>query len=321
MGTLRKKDNNGFMNEAARKFKNVEKADLLSQKDVFNILETDMQTILNQMTASRNHKGSYPQYVANIFGNLSASLYFSNYVDAHVKVKKNKIKTDLTDDDIESLKEIIADSYKKSAINFYATQSQEFVDRNKILSKAFIMLDAKNYKLAKKFKLDDNQTRDLVIQVYGNPISNMKFVKRSIDTSTISPKKKMKLLKKLYRHERFVMAVGAALTVVSNNSDCIEMLYNYMMHKKLKKRAPFVRAYAEAFKKNKSRNFRINEDFIYENRKLIRELKHVDIGYKKAFHIDISHKNVVNKSKKPKDTKPRTYLDDVNKHSFKSNKT
>lgn len=275
-----------FQNRAAKRFKTPDKVDLMSQQEIFEIFDEDIETILDQVTAARNHSGKYPVYVTqNAFVNLSTPLWFSLYVKDHCKVsKKGKLKTDLTDDQIESLKSILADAYKKSATNQYSQQTQEFKDRNKILGKTFIILEPRIYKLAKKLKLSSSQTRDLTIQVYGDPVNNMRFIHKLFNHSPLPEEKKLKICKKMYGKERFIDAVGAAMTVDSNTSDFLVTLYEYMMDKKTRKRAPYVLAYARAYKKNKSCNYRLQGgEFYKKNRKLIKELKELDIGFKKAF--------------------------------------
>lgn len=299
------KGGSGFDNRAARRFAKIERVDLMTQQEIFEILDEDIHTILEQFTAAREHKGKFPQYVSNAFANLSTSLWVKNYVEEHVKVKekksgKIKIKTDLTEDELESLRTMIADAYKKSITSVYQQQTQELTDRNKLLSKAFILLYPEVYALTKKLSikvkkrlLDDRkrkkalskaQRRDLTIQVYGDPVNNIRYVRKLFDNSPLSDKKKLKLLKQMYR-DRFAAAVGAALTVDNNNSDFIAMLYEHVMNSKKRKRADYVLAYAVAYKKNKSHNFRLEGgDFYKRNKKLMKELeKHWDIGFKKAF--------------------------------------
>lgn len=275
----------GFNNALAKLFRNPDKVDTLSQKKIFDTFNDDIGTLLGQMTAYRNHDGKFPQYIQNAFCNLSSALWFKEYVKDHCKItKKGKLKSDLSEDELESLRLILADAYKKSAQNQYPQQTQEFTDRNKMLSETFILLCNDQYKLARKLGLDKSQTRDLCIQIYGDPIGNMKFIHKIFNHSIMSDKKKIKLLKKLYG-DRFDSAVGAAMTVDANNSDCIAMLYDYMMSLKKKKRAPIIMAYAIAYKRNKSNNFRMAGDgeFYRKNKDIIKELKDLDIGFKKAF--------------------------------------
>ena len=276
---------NKFSNLAARKFNDMSKVDTMAQKDVFDILEKDIKTILQQFTDYRKRVqgATYPTYVANAFANISTVLFFQEYVDDHVKVtKKDKIKSDLDKDELESLRQILAEAYKKSQTNFYANQAQEYPERNKMISKTFTKLYPKVWARTKKLKgLSKSQRRDLTIQVYGDPVYNFKFIHKIINQSTVSEKRKLKILKKLY-DKRFVKAVGAAMTVEGNSSDCLAMLYGYMAGLKKKKRAPYILAYAEAYKKNKSRYFRIDGDFYETNKDIIKEMIKLDLGFKKS---------------------------------------
>ncbi len=304
------KGGSGFDNRAARRFAKIERVDQMSQQEVFEILDGDITTILAQYTAARERQGKFPQYMANAFANLSTALWVKRYVDANIKVKVKKkkgkvksvsIRTSLSEDEVESLRVMIADAYKKSASNVYSQQTQEYLDRNKLLSKAFIKLCPELYLLTKKLcvrvkrrPLDDDkkrrraltkaERRDLTIQVYGDPVSNMRFVRKLFDKSPLSDKKKLKLMKAMYG-DRFPMAVGAAMTVDNNSSDCLAMLYEHLMKSKKKKRADYVLAYAVAFKKNKTYNFRLEGgEFYKRNKKFCKELaKEWDIGFKKAF--------------------------------------
>lgn len=305
MSRKNKGGGNDFQNYAARLFKRIEKVDLLSQEEIFNTLDAEMQIILDQVTAHRNHDrgAQFPDYVLNGFANLSTTLYFKRFVKKHVKVtKKNKIKTDLSEDSIQSLRQILADAYKKSATNFYGQQTDEFIDRSKMLAGAFVMLDPVNYALTKKLKLKKSQRRDLCIQIFGDPIYNMKYIHKLLNESPLPDKKKLKLLRKMYGKKRFIAAVGAAMTLDNNNSDGLAMLIGYVTSmKKKKRRAPYLMAYAVAYKKNKTYNFRLADgEFYKKNKPLIKELKKVDIGFKKAFkHLKPGQKG----PKKPKPEK------------------
>lgn len=286
-----------FRNRAARRFNDLQKADLMSEEEVYSILTEDIDTILGQITRHRNHEGgaSYPQYINNIFANLSSARFFYEYVHAHVKNKHGKMSTDLDKDAILSLKQILADAYRQStAKNMYQNQALEYQDRNEMLTKAFIRMDQQNYKLTKKLHLDDNakaRRRELAILVFNrNPALTVKSVARIFNHSTLNEKKKIKLLMRMYHKsakpklsDRFIEMVGGALTIESNSSDFVTMLYDFVAAKKRRKRAPYVRAYAEAFKRNKTYNFRLRGDFWKHNKPIIKELIEIDIGYKKAF--------------------------------------
>lgn len=301
-----KNKNNKFTNRAAKRFNDMSKVDIMSQDEIFDIFDGDMKTILDQVTAYREHKqgAPYPSYVANAFANLSTALYFYEYVKDHVKVKKKgKVKTDLDDADLESLRNIISDVYRKSVIGTYSNQQQESINRNELLSKTFKILCPRIYRLVRKFKgLSKSQCRDLTVQFYGDPVYNFRFIHKRLNESTLPDKKKLKLLQKIYGKKKFVNAVGAAMTVEGNNSDCLAMLYKFMMKLKKKKRAKYIRAYAEAYKRVKvTKYFRIDQTFYDENKRIIKELGQLDIGYKKAFKdLKGSGKDKRNKYDKPR---------------------
>ena len=284
-----------YQNRAAKRFKQLDTIGTMSQQEIFEILEEDFETIVDQV----NEKGKFPNYILNAFANLSTALWFYEYIMDNVKVtKKGKVKTELSDDTIHALKEILSRAYKKSATNFYEKQSQEFIERNKLLAEAFCHLDPKLYKLTGKLNTSENKIkktkrRDLAIQVYGNPIHNMKFIYHTFDQSSISDRKKMRIFKKMYG-DRFENAVGSALTMTNTKSDFLSMVYEYVMHgcfkkkwkrnKKLKARAPFVYAYAKAYKWNQTNYFKMKDgEFYKKNKPLIKELIDHDIGFKKAF--------------------------------------
>lgn len=295
------KGNNGdFQNKAAKMFRQLDDVATMGQRKIFSLLDEEIDTIIEQVVKhqDRNSRGKFPMYILNGFANLSTAKWFYDYIREHIKVtKKNKIKTDLEEPKFKAIKEILARAYKKSVTNFYANQTQDFADRNEFISKAFIMMDPVNYALTRKlnyvnFKLSKTQRRDLCIQVYGDPIHNIKFVCGIFDSSGVSDKKKMKLLQKLYQ-DRFIDAIGAAMTMNSTRSDFLSMCYEYVMdklrskkkRKTLKKRAKFIRAYAHAYKYNQSSYFKLKDGKFYEeNKPLIKELtKEVDVGYRKAF--------------------------------------
>lgn len=287
----KKNNNGGFNNKAAERFKRLDTIDLMDQRKVFEVLDDDINVILDQVTKKRNHQGKYPEYMKNAFANLSTSLWFYNYVKEHVKVsKKGKMKSDLSEEDLESIRTLLASAYRCSVTNFYSNQTQEFKERNKLITKAFILLYPKVYKLALKLKLGDNKkdnktaARELTIQVYGDPVKNMRFVHTIFNNSPLSEKKKMKLFKKMYG-KRFVSAIGAALCVKSTKSDFLATIYDYVNKiKSKKKRAPYILAYVKAYKEIKDNNFRLEDGKFYKkNKKLFKELAECDIGFKKAF--------------------------------------
>ena len=165
---MSKKKSGQFTNRAARKFADMAKVDLMSQAEIYDILDQDMPTILGQVTAFTSHAAGaqYPAYIANGFANLATTLYFKEFVEFHVNVKGGKLETDLTKEDIKALRMIVADAYKKSATNYYANQVQEYADRNEMLAKTFKRLSPKMYKRSAQFEgLSKTQRRDLIMTV------------------------------------------------------------------------------------------------------------------------------------------------------------
>ena len=288
--------NNDFNNRAARKFRNVDDIATFPQKEIFNILESDIDVILDQVMKSKNGQGKFPLYILNGFANLSTSLWFAKYVKKHTKNKKNTVISDLEEEKIEALKEILSRAYKKSVTNFYSQQTQEFVERNELISETFVRLSPREYRLTGKLntsenKLEKTQRRDLTIQTYLNPYHNMKFVYGIFDHSSVSNKKKLKILKKLYG-DRFANAVGSALTINNTKSDFLAMMYDFVMEKlrkgsrkkTLRNRVGYLHAYARAYKHNQSCYFKMKDGTFYaENKPVIKELIRYDIGFKKAF--------------------------------------
>ena len=140
-----------------------------------------------------------------------------------------------------------------------------------------------------------------------DPAYNMRYIHKIVNCSPLDDEKRFKIIRKMYGKKRFVDAVGAAMTIDANNSDFITYLVEYVMKmKKTKKRAPYLLAYANAFKTNKTTNFRlINEKFYRKNKKLIKELvNEVDIKYKKAFK-QIKHSKDKNADKIMKKNKKK----------------
>lgn len=279
-----------FKNRAAKRFKDG-KVEQMSQREVFELLDEDINIILEQITAHREHRGPFPTYVGNAFANISTAVWFSEMVRAHIKVKKGYLKTDLTKAQVESMKSILTDAYRKSCSGVFP-QSQEYAERNALLTSTFTILAPDVFEASKKLEgLTRANREELTIQVFGDPVYNFRYVHKIINKSVATDKKKMKYLKAVYG-KRFTQMVGAAMTTEGNNSDCLAMLFDWMCDQKKKKRCKFIQAYAEAYKKNcPSRYFRMDKSFYDQNRKLIKLLigkkKHperaVDAGYRKAF--------------------------------------
>ncbi|MDE6040887.1 MAG: hypothetical protein K2F99_04855 [Muribaculaceae bacterium] len=310
---MSKRKGGDFQNEAARRWRNMNKVPHMRQRDIYNLLDKEIDVILDQVTASRKERGKqFPDYVANGFANLSTALWFYNYVHNHVDTRKDRIKTDLTSDQIQSLLAILADVYSKSQGSFYQNQVQEFEPRNRYISKAFIAMMPRLYRLTGMLdELSKEARRDLTIQIYGDPVYKFKYVHRIINESTSSDKRKLKFLKRAYG-ERYIVMVGAAMTTEGNGSDCLAMVFDDMSKSKKKRRALYIQSYAEAYKKNgPSRYFRMDRSFYDKNKKLIKLLigtkKHpnraVDIGYRKAFK-DMKAGKAPDKSRDRKDRRP-----------------
>ena len=283
-----------FQNSAAKKFKNLELIPTMDQEEIFDILDDNIDIILEQTKRSLDHMGKFPMYILNAFANLSTALWFYCYVADGCKQKKRKVVVNFDEDDREALKNILYRAYKKSVTNFFAQQTQEFEERNRLISDAFVLLDHETYELTKKLNTPDNKIsklnrRDMTVQVYGNPVHGAKYIYRSFDESSVSSKKKLKLLKKLYG-DRYYDALGALLTCNNNKSDLIGLAYDTLMRPKgkkkrrLKAQLRIMRAYAIAYKTNQTQYFKMAQAECYTKFKdIIGVLIMKDIGFKKAF--------------------------------------
>lgn len=288
------KKGNGFSNKAARKFDEPNKVDLYSEDEIYEVLNEDVDVILDQLTANREHRGRFPKYTGNMFANISTAKYFYEYV------KENW--GDLTKEEKLSMKSLISQAFKDSVSMKYQNQAMENGDRNEYLRETFYAMSKKAYKVAKKLGLEKDKTKELIIQAYIEPKYAIKQVAKLFDMSTLSDKKKMKLLKEIYGgKERFVDAVGASLTVDFNSSDFVHMVYGFVMKLKKDKRKKFIEAYAINFKKIKKSSFVLKGDFLEKNARIIKRLIRKDRGYKKAFDIGVN--KVAKNGKKDKKQK------------------
>lgn len=289
-----------FENAAAFVFRDINRVHLLAQDKIDKVLKSDIDTIMDQMSAFMEQEGKdlpkgvrrvpFPTYILNAFANVSTARWFSEYVQKHVKPKKKGriIRTDLTETQIEALKRIISEAYTRSCTGFYEKSVQDYARRTRHLTKTFARLDPVNYRISKKLKgLSKSQRRDLILRIYADPMHNMKFIHRVINEVTIPDSKKLKILRRMYGGERFVQAVGAAMCVEGNNSDCLSMLYEYMVGLKHKKRAPYLKAYAEAYKfQPGARYFRLYDPKFWDNdhnKEYFEVLTEMDEGFAKAF--------------------------------------
>ena len=291
-----KKDKNSFQNRAAKKFNDAAKADLMSEEEVYDVLEKDIDIIIDQVAKNQAQQGKYPRYVTNIFANISSAKFFYEYVVA--------FRSDFTKETREALKNIISSAFKDSIMNKYQFQVLENDDRNNYLRDTFKMLATKDFKIAKRLELETDKTKELIIQAYMEPKYSAKQVAKLFDKSNISDKKKMKILRKLYKGERFVDVIGAALTVDFTASDFVHMAYEFIMDKKKKKRSKYLEAYAINFKKvKKAATSLVNTTFVENNKKVIKKLIRKDRGYKKAFEVNLVKTMIKRDKDKEKDKK------------------
>lgn len=315
-----KNKSGGFNNYAARKFADANKVPKMSQHKIMGILESDMAIMIDQVAKNRagEKDAKYPQYITNGFANLSTAKLFYDYIKTNVKINKkdgsiNTKKTDMTFSEVDALRVIIANAMSASLTGQFPNESPDYAERNEYLAKSFQRLDPVRYKMTKKLKLDSNMTRrKLIISVFLDPRFEAKRVMNIFDKSGIPDKKKMKLLMKLYRltedelsikeikddhlgldddpnyvpgeMSRFAEAIGYIFTLESANSDFAEMCIRYVSKRKKRDRKVFLMEFAEAFKVRKTSNFLLKSgDFYDKNRKIMKKLVKMDVGYRKAF--------------------------------------
>ena len=215
--------------------------------------------------------------------------------------------------EVDALRVIIANAMSASLTGQFPNEAPDYAERNEYLAKAFQRLDPVRYKMTKKLKLDSKMTRrKLIISVFLDPRFEAKRVMNIFDKSSIPNKKKMKILMKLYRitdnemdiketrddrigidddpnyvpgdMARFAEAIGYILTLESANSDFAEMCIQYVSKCKKSDRRVFLMEFAEAFKVRKTSNFLLRSgDFYDKNRKIMKKLIKMDVGYRKAF--------------------------------------
>ena len=184
------KNKNRFNNRAAKKFNDLGKVETMSQEEIYDVLLDDLELILQQFTDYRNHKpnSSFPLYMGNAFANLSTALFFYEFAKDQIKItKKGKMKTDLSKDELESLRQIVSEAYKKSVTNYYQNQQLDHDDRMKLLGKTFELLSPDVYRMSKKLDgLTKSQRRTLNIMIYGEPVRNMKYLHKMLNNSTVT---------------------------------------------------------------------------------------------------------------------------------------
>lgn len=279
---MSKKGKGDFQNRAAKKFADVGKIDLLSESEIYNLLNDELDTILLQITENRAHRGKFPVYAGNMFANISSA----KYIEKYARVNADELEAE----EKESLKLLIAQGFKDSVMNRFQAQSLENQDRNDFLRNAFAKLASGKLRAAKKLKLDGEKTKELIIQVYLEPKYGIKQVCRLFDASEVSDKKKLRIFSKLYG-KRTAEAMGATLCVDTHGSGFVGLIFNTIMKSNKKKRLKYLRHYAETFKKLKRFNFLLKGDFFVKNKRIIKKLIKEDHGYKKAFDFKFGTKS------------------------------
>ena len=342
----KKNKTGGFENLAARKFADMGEVPKMSQYRIYSILENDMPVMLEQVAKNRAgvKDAKYPAYIMNAFANLATAKYFYKFIKKHVKTKKKSMRTDLSFEQVDALRVIIANAYMNSQRQVYQSEMLDSGDRNHYLLESFKMLDPVRYRIAKKLRVsyDDRRTdsdtkkmnkkrskavaKKLIISTFLDPKYEIRKVASLFDNSSISDKKKLKIMRKLYAmteeeynmrverdkrlgadkdpnyipgpYARFAKAIGWAFTMESTSSDFPAMCISFVSNQKKRNRIVYLMAYAEAFKERKTSNFLLKAEFYKPNKKLIKKLIKMDVGYRKAFD---SLKGPVKKQKKDKD--------------------
>lgn len=291
-----------FENRSAKVFgqNDLKKIEKMSEEEIFNILKKDIDVIIKQMVAHRQHQrgAKYPSYITNAFANISTARFMLWFVDSKRK--------ELTEEEIDAVRVILMDAYRASTTRkLFSNQMLEYMDRNDMLREAFHTISKKPYKLTKQLKLNKVDAdsakalrEELIIQLFCDPMVATRQVARIMNKSNIHDKKKIKFLKMMYGEDNFITMCGRTLCIESANSDFVPMIFTYMATAKKKERKRILRAYATAFKEFKtSCQLLRNEEFYEDNKKIMKKLwKTEDLGFKKAFsHI---------KPKKNKNAKP-----------------
>lgn len=297
---MSKKGKGGFANRAARRFADITKVELMPQEEIFDIFKGDLGDMLDQVTAARRGDGPYPTYIANAFANVSSALFLKEFAKANVEKDKSKkrirIITPLSDDELESLRHIVAEAYKKSERREYEAQALDYDLRNEYLGKAFARLCPVQYAMVKELpSLTKSERLSLLVNTYGDPTYTVRRVRVLMDKAggpmgeggvRMTDEEKLEFLKELYG-QRFDQFVGASMTVgdsMSSDSDLLLALFKFMDGCKKKRKRRILRYYATAYKRVKGVPFyRMNGEFFGDNEKLVEKLIKEDAGFKKAF--------------------------------------
>lgn len=306
------KNNNNFQNPAAKKFGNIEVVDQFPEEEIYRILIDELPVILRQINSAKSG-GKYPEYAVNMFANVSSAKFVLEFVQRWDKQIRKTGDSDMMDiSDVKALRQLIAEGYIRR--DKFMNQKLDEKERNKYLLKAYALLDPVGVKIAKKLKLKKKATIEVALLVRKPAKYSVDRLGKLFDTSTVSNKKKLKVLKKLTKtKKKFADYIGSALTINRAITDFVGMAYDVVMprsetkkgrltKKMRKRRAPYLRAYATTFKKRKQFNTILTDDFYKLNKKLIKELIEEDAGFRKAFKILKSKKTVVT-TKKDKGSK------------------
>lgn len=296
---MSKKGKGGFANRAARRFADMTKVELMSQDEIYDILKSDLKDILEQVTVARRGEGPYPAYIGNAFANVSAALFMYEFAKENVKAEKGKkrirVKTPLSDDELESLRHIVSEAFKKSERREYEAQALDYDLRQKYLGKAFAKLSPAQYAMVKELPtLTKPERLSLLVNTYGDPTFTVRRVRVLMDKVggatdggvRMTDEEKLEFLRELYG-PNFDQFVGAAMTVgdsMSSDSDLLLALFKFMDGCKKKRKRRILAYYATAYKRVKGVPFyRMNGSFFGDNERLIKKLVKSDAGFKKAF--------------------------------------
>lgn len=327
-----KKNRGDFQNLAAKRFRDIDHVIVMSEEEVYDILQKDMVTILSQVhdyqesqdagsyherKKANNRKGfaSYPNYTKNMFANLSAVKFFYEVAQLW-----DSGDMDLTKAQRNAVKLLFATAYRDTVGKNKMYPAADDVDRCTMICETFRILDKKQYKRALKLTsyLTNKQSRtqtkeetrtkkeiaadkrarklkskvaaaELAINLFQNPKYTARAVAREFDRRSMPEKKKYKLLKKMYG-DRFLVACGSFLAVEGSSSDIVGLIRDKVLKMDKKDRTKVLRAYADDYKQFGKRNFLVDSKFYEKNKKIIKKLIGLDIGYKKAFEA-MKHNN------------------------------
>lgn len=307
-----KKNKSQFSNLLANRFNDPRRVELMSEEEVYKVMNKDFETLLKQLSDNLNQVAGakYPVYAANMFHNPSTARYIYDYV----KQNKDEIKQD--ENELLAIRHLIAVGYKDNMSKQYYHQDDAI--RSELLLSAFKMISKSRIKLAKQLKLTgkDKDTKleaatAVAIFSYLN-MDQITKVATMINKSEVKNKRKHEIFKKLYG-KRYKSAYGALFTI-SRDNDFVFYMYEKFGKMNKKRRYKVLFEYATHYKKTKQRYPFIESDtFLKENKKIIKKLAKEDIGFKKAF---TSYKKEFGKESNYDKNKNVKKYDNKNKISF-----